>query len=150
VIVTATIEGAPARFVIVLSGGVVVAEQFSGGRGGTATKLVAPTHSPTYALEPGTSCWRQLATTDPQALTDIGQHFPETAGAANVGEPVRTRAGWLLSLTGHQRTATYSIVAGALHVTSVAVIDGGHRIVERQRALSAPPTLYAPSPKCAA
>ena len=150
VIITAPIGGAPAQFVIVLHDGVVVAEQFAGGQGRTATRLVAPEQSPTYALEPGTSCWRRLASSDPQALTDIGKRFPETFGETliTVAGPVRRSTGLLLRLREGQSTTTFSIDAHTRLVDSITVTKGGRSITEHVQPLTAKPTLYSPAPAC--
>src|SRR5436190_2357665 len=46
------------RFTLVLDSGIVVAEQFVGRQPSSVTMLVARRGGPTYAREPGTSCWR--------------------------------------------------------------------------------------------
>jgi len=142
-------EGVHARFTMILARGVVVAEQFSGGSATTATKLVAPEHSPTYALESGSSCWRRLPGTDPQALTDIGEQVPEISGATSVASPMRTPAGWILIVTGHQTTARLAINAETLRVDSITASAGGRSIVEHLQTLNQAPRLYSPSPACA-
>lgn len=148
VVVAGAVGGAPRQFVIVLEDGVAVAEQFSGGTGGTATKLVAPERLPTYALEPGTSCWQRLKPSNPQALTDIGHRFPEITGAATVARPERTSTGWTLKLTSAHINATYSIEAGTLQVRSITATAGTRTITEHVQTLTAVPTLYKPSPTC--
>ena len=149
VLVTVPIEGAPARFTLVLAGGVIVAEEFSGGVGTTATKLVEPVHSPTYALEPGTSCWRRLSPTDPQALSDVGLRFPELQGVTRVDRPVRAQGQWLLALVGKQVSAIYYIDEKTLHVTSIKAAYHGRTGLEHVRALASAPQLYSPYPACA-
>ena len=148
VLVTATVQGSSGRFSVILRRGVVIAEQFVGGAGRTATKLVAPPHSPTYALQPGTACWRQLSAANPQALMDIGERFPVVPGAVVLSAPQRTPVGWLLRVRITTTTAIYAIDRATLRVDSITFTQGRGSVTERVRALSAAPALIKPVPRC--
>ena len=86
------------RFMLVLDSGVTVGEQFFAESPGGVTQLVFRRGGPTYAQNPGTSCWRALASSDPQAFQNVGLPFPDQGGM-RVGAPRAVSGGWMLPVT---------------------------------------------------
>jgi hypothetical protein len=148
VLLTASLGALSARFTVILRRGIVVAEEFVGKAAGRTTRLVAPPDSPTYALEPGTTCWRALSASDPQALMDIGERFPILPRAVAVSAPARTPGGWLLRVSAATVTSTYAVDRATLHVDAITISEGHKSFTERVQALSAAPTLLTPAPRC--
>jgi hypothetical protein len=148
VVLTASLHGLSAQFTVILRRGIVVAEQFVGESASGTTKLVAPPHSATYALEPGTTCWRPLSASNPQVLMDIGERFPILPRAVAVSAPQQTRGGWLLRVRALNITSTYAVDRATLHVDSITIAEGRRSFTERVQALSAAPALLTPTPRC--
>jgi hypothetical protein len=146
--VTARIGAHPIRFTLVLRRGVVVAEQLVSGEGAGATLLVAHGSGSTLAREPGSSCWRALPSSDPQALDDLGRRFPELPGM-RVGAPHATPTGWALPITGPGGPYTYAVDRGSGLLRSITVRSpGGAPIFEHVSRLRARPTLLTAAPRC--
>jgi hypothetical protein len=135
------------RFTLVLRSGVIAAEQYvASGPGGT-TELVRRPGAPTFAREPGSTCWRRLAASDQQALEGVGLRFPDQPHM-RVQRPRRTASGWLLPVVGDGGHTVFLIDAKSMLLRSITIADGGRRIVERASALRSTPTLLTPQPRC--
>jgi hypothetical protein len=136
------------RFTLVLRSGIGVAEQFVG-RGATGTTLlVQRRRSPTFAREPGTSCWRALPAADPQSFENIGLRFPDQAGM-RVGAPRRTSNGWLLPVSIDREPATFAIQGGSMLIRSITInAQQGRRLIEHVSILHSAPRLLTPEPRC--
>ena len=135
------------RFTLLLRRGVATAEAFRGTSGETVTVLVARGDGPTYAREPGSSCWRRLRRSNPQSLHDIGLRFPDVAGM-RVKAPRRAGDVWLLPFTTQGHSATLRISAKTHLVESVTTTRNGQTVTEHDRALTKRPKLPAPTPTC--
>jgi hypothetical protein len=135
------------RITLVLRSGVIVAEQYvSSGPGGT-TELVRRPGAPTYAREPGSACWRPLAASDRQAITDVGIRFPDRPHM-RVQRPRRTAGGWLLPAVGDGVQTVFLIDAKSLLLRSVTIAAPGRRVLERVSRLRSAPSLFTPQPRC--
>jgi hypothetical protein len=135
------------RFTLVLSSGIAIAEQFVGREPSRTTTLVARRGGPTFAREPGSSCWRTLRSSDPQAFENLGLHFPDQP-AMTVRAPQPTSAGWLLPVVVDGDPGTFSIDRSSAQVRSITVGAGGHRIVEHVTVLQSVPHLSTAEPRC--
>jgi hypothetical protein len=135
------------RFTVLLRSDVTVGEQYVGSGPGGTTKLVRQQGSPTFAREPGSACWRQLAASNPQALDDIGLRFPGQPHM-RVEHPRRTRSGWLLPVVGDGGHTVLTIDAKSMLLRSITVAAGGRRVLERVSALRSRPILFTPQPRC--
>ena len=135
------------RFTVVLRSGVVVAEQdVVSGPGGT-TELVRRQGAPTFAREPGSTCWRRLAASDRQALEGVGLRFPDQPHM-RLQRPRRTASGWLLPVVGDGGHTVFLIDAKSMLLRSITIANGGKRILERVSALRSAPILLTPHPRC--
>jgi hypothetical protein len=148
VLASTKVGGVSAQYTIVLRDGLVVAEEFVGGTGGDVTKLVAPPGSPTYALEPGTSCWRKLARTNPYSFSNIGKQFPHIPKSVDMFPPQRTSTGWLMRVRTGATAATYDIDRATLQISSIKALARGRSTTESLRSLSSAPVLISPAPRC--
>lgn len=135
------------RFTLVLGTGVVVGEQFVGREPSRLTMLVARRGGPTFAREPGSSCWRVLRRSDPQAFENIGLYFPDQP-AMTVRTPQRTSTGWLLPVVVEGDPGTFSIDRSSIRVQSITVGAGRHRILEHVTPLQSAPHLADVQPRC--
>jgi hypothetical protein len=135
------------RFTLLLKKGVATAEEYHGTTPGGVTILVGRGSGPTYAREPGTSCWRRLSSSDPQSLTDIGKRFPD-AGKMTVKAPRRSGSSWLLPVVEDGHHGTMRISAKTFLLQSFAAQTSNGTVTEHDRALSKRPTLPTPSPRC--
>jgi hypothetical protein len=135
------------RFSVVLHSGIVIAEQFVGRESSRVTSLVARRGGPTFAREPGASCWRALRSSDPQAFENIGLHFPDQ-NAMKVLAPQTTSTGWLLPVVIDGGPGAFTIDRGSIRVRSISVGAGGQRILEHVTVLQAVPRLSRVEPRC--
>jgi hypothetical protein len=147
VTLSARVNGVSVRFTLILALDRVVAEQFIGGQGPTATLLVAAGTGATFAREPGSSCWSALPTTSAQSLSDVGKFFPD-APVGSISTPERTAAGWLLNMTTRGATLTYA-VGGSDTLSAITLRQGkSSAVTERVAGLRAAPKLLSPSSLC--
>jgi hypothetical protein len=136
------------RFTLVLAAGTATAEEFDGHDTGGVTTLVARRPGPTYAREPGSSCWRPLSPSDPQAFENLGLPFPDQPAMA-VHAPKKTARGWDLTAVADGTPATLAIDGATLQVRSITIAPRpGLRISERVAALASAPRVTTPSPRC--
>lgn len=153
IVTTARFGGVTARFTLLLREGVAVGEEFVGATSTGTTTLVARGGGPTYAREPGTSCWRRLLSTDSQALEDIGLRFPD-AYKTIVGVPTRSGSEWLLPVRTENRTpgeggsGTMHIDAKTMLLDSETVRLHGQTLTDHVQALTRQPRLPSPQPSC--
>lgn len=138
--------GVDAQFTEVLQHGVVVSEGYVGSANAGMTKLVSTNGSPTYAEEPGTSCWRRLARSAPQTLTDIGHPLLYMPGATIIRSQAVAN-GWVLRLSQNGTTARINVSKRFL-VQTVTVTHGEQRAVETFITLAKAPKLPNPHPRC--
>ena len=135
------------RFTLVLSSGVVVAEQFVGREPSRVTMLVARRGGPTLAREPGSSCWQTLRSSDPQAFENVGLYFPDQP-AMKVRVPQPTSTGWLLPVVVQGDPGTFSIDRSSTQVRSITIGVGSHRVLEHVTDLQSVPHLSTVEPRC--
>ncbi len=135
------------RFIVVLRSGIVVAEQFEGREPSKVTMLVARRGGPTFAREPGTSCWRALRSSDPQAFENIGLQFPDQP-RMRVRAPRTTSTGWLLPVVVDGDPGTFTIDRGSVRVRLISVGPPGHLALERVSVLHDVPRLTSVVPHC--
>ena len=83
--VVATSPHLKVAFTMRLTGGIVTSEQAIYTSGSSKAVLVGSLAG-TYARDAGTSCWRFVRASDPQALADLGH--PVVAGPGRVDKPV--------------------------------------------------------------
>jgi len=138
--------GQVGRFTEILKGGSVAAEAYVVSNSSGTTILVAPTGSPTYAKEPHASCWRALARSAPQTLTDVGHPLLSFSGAT-IGAPRTTLGGWTVTVVAHGVTAVVAIDRSRL-VTSVTATEAGLHAREQFTNLTRTPSLPNPAPRC--
>jgi hypothetical protein len=135
------------RITLVLGSAIGIAEQFVGREPSGTTMLVAM-RGPTFAREPGSSCWRRLPASAPQSFGNIGLHFPDQPGMT-VKAPRRTSAGWLLPVVIDGGPATFAIDGKSMLIRSITITaQQGSRIVEQVGALRSVPRLLVPEPRC--
>ncbi len=135
------------RFALVLRSGIGIAEQFvASGPSGT-TMLVARSGTPTFARNPGSSCWRRLAATDRQSFTNIGLPFPDQP-RMQVKHPRRTQTGWLLPIVVDDGPLAFVIDGRSMLIRSFNLTTQGTRIVEQAHNLNSAPALLVPQPRC--
>jgi len=134
------------RWKIALESGINVGEYFFAESPSGVTELVARRGGPTYAHNPGTSCWQELRKSDRPALANVGIPFPDQAGM-KVSAPRRVPGGWLLPVTAAGDPGTFSLDRSA-RVRSISVSTGGRSIFERVVALQSRPALPQPEPRC--
>jgi hypothetical protein len=135
------------RFTVVLRSGFALAEQYVGTEPTGRTMLVARRGSSTFAREPGTSCWRRLAASDPQALEDIGLRFPDLP-RMKLERPRRTASGWLLPVVSDGAPFLLAIDGTSMLIRSITIGAGGKRVLERVGTLRSVPRLLLPKPRC--
>jgi hypothetical protein len=135
------------RFSLVLRSGVVVGASFVGASGPAATALVTRRGGPTFAREPGSSCWRPLASSDPQAFGNLGLPFPDQP-KTRVLAPRRTASGWLLPVVSDGQRGSFAVARSHRVRTITVALPSGSRVVEQVEALSAAPSLPNPEPRC--
>jgi hypothetical protein len=111
------------------------------------TRLVAPRGSPTFAREPGSSCWRRLAESDRQSFDNIGLPFPDQP-RMRVKAPQRTPTGWLLPIAVDDGPLALAIDASSMLVRSFNLTNQGTHIVEHAQNLASAPRLLVPQPRC--
>jgi len=149
VVVTGALVRARLRLTVILHDDRIVAEGWVGtGANGEVIGAVAPTGSPTYARELGTKCWRPLAASDVQSLSDIGTEFPPLL-PRTFGTPVRSRDGW--SMSGEDSNgaiATFVVDAKTFQLRSLTSTDSGLTFTGSVDALSSAPALPVPEPRC--
>ena len=149
VIATGEAGRLPIRFVSILTRGTVVAEEFLGMGPTGNTYLVASRGSPTFARPPGASCWRPLASSSPQRLTDVGKRFPPLfATGSRIGAPRRTSGAEALTLTGNGASVTVTVDARTLRIRTITIVAKNERATEHVRALTSKPTLISAQPHC--
>lgn len=148
VVITGGTPALAVSFTLVLHNGVAVAEAFTGSRAAHQTVLVKPQNQPTFAHDPGTSCWRALAPSNRQSLTDVGERFPAYSGSSSVGAPVRAQQGWLLTLTAPGTSSTLSIDASTHLVRTIAVTGAAGHLTEHVQTPASAPPLPAAQPRC--
>jgi hypothetical protein len=137
-------------FTEILKDGVVAAEQYEDANSSGTTMLVARRGSPTYAKEPGTTCWRALAKSDQQTLDDIGSPvigFLASLKGAAVAAPRSTPSGWTLALSQGGVHVTLSINKAMLIQQAIAT-KAGQRAAEQFQNLTRTPNLFVPEPHC--
>jgi hypothetical protein len=135
------------RFTLGLRSGVVESEQIAlSGPNGTST-FVARRGTPTFARDPGRSCWRRIPSSSDQAIENIGVPFPDQP-KMRVRPPRRTRTGWLLPVVGVGGPATFAVDRESLLIRSLTLTTQGMRIVEHARALKSRPAPAVPEPRC--
>jgi hypothetical protein len=134
------------RWKIALDSGINVGEYFFAESPGGVTELVARQGGPTYAHNPGTSCWQELGKSDRQTLANVGLRFPDQAGM-KVGAPRTVSGGSVLPVTAAGDPGTFSLDRSA-RVRSITVSTGGRSIFERVTTLQSRPALPQPEPRC--
>jgi hypothetical protein len=135
------------RFALVLRSGIGIAEQFVASGPSGKTMLVARRGTPTFARNPGSSCWRRLAATDRQSFNNIGLPFPDQP-RMQVKHPRRTQTGWLLPIVVDDGPLVFVIDGRSMLIRSFNLSTQGSRIVEQAHNLSSAPTLLVPQPRC--
>ena len=135
------------RFIVVLRSGIVVAEQFEGREPSKVTMLVARRGGPTFAREPGSSCWQALRSSDPQAFENIGLQFPDQP-RMRVRAPRTTSTGWLLPVVVDGDPGTFTIDRGSVRVRLISVGPPGHLALEHVSVLHDVPRLTSVAPHC--
>jgi len=135
------------RFIVVLRSGIVVAEQFEGREPSKITMLVARRGGPTFAREPGSSCWQALRSSDPQAFENIGLQFPDQP-RMRVRAPRTTSTGWLLPVVVDGDPGTFTIDRGSVRVRLISVGPPGHLALEHVSVLHDVPRLTSVAPHC--
>jgi hypothetical protein len=150
---SARFRGMNARFTLLLRNGVAVGEEFVGVSSSGTTILVARGSGPTYAREPGSRCWRRLATADQQALEDVGLRFPDGYKTV-VKAPTRAGSVWLLPVhtegrsPGEGGSFLVHVDSKTMLVESETGRVGGQPLTNRVTALRRPPALPSPQPSC--
>lgn len=132
------------HFLLQLRAGTVVGEEFVGS-GGDPNRVVARRGGPTFAWQPGGSCWRRVPRTDPRTLTDVGLPYPYPRAGAKAMAPRRQGSNvqltienpdrvWFLATQNAygrstKRIVTYTIDARSNHIRSIAIqaIKGGDK-----------------------
>jgi hypothetical protein len=138
---------------LLLREGVATAEEFVGVTAGGTTILVARGSGPTYAREPGTTCWRRLAPTAQQSLEDVGVRFPDSYKTV-VGAPTRAGSVWLMPVhtegrfPGEGGSFTMHIDAKTMLIENQTGRVSGQRLTELVLALTRQPSLPVPQPLC--
>jgi hypothetical protein len=132
---------------LVLRSGIGVAEQVMVGQGGRTTTLVARWGGPTWVRDPGRSCWRRLAASDPRAIHDLGRRFPDQL-LTRVKAPLRTPTGWRLPVSIGGETAVFVIDRKSLLIRSIVVKNPQMSYVEHVSALRPAPRLAFPTRRC--
>ncbi|MGD0981914.1 MAG: hypothetical protein ABR946_10620 [Solirubrobacteraceae bacterium] len=136
-------------FTDTLRGGSVVAEQFVAKSSVGTTMLVAPHGSPTFAREPGTSCWRILLPASPQALSDVGHPFLVFAKDTVVHRPTPVANGLeSLDLVEGTTSVALTVEAKTLLVARMDARMGSEVAEDSVTNLSAAPKLLIPRPLC--
>ena len=125
----------------------VVAEQFVGRAPSRVTMLVAKRGGPTFAREPGTSCWRALRSSDPQAFGNIGLPFPDQP-AMRVRAPRTTSSTWLLPVVVDGDPGTFTIDRSSARVRLISVGRPGQLALEHVSVLQDVPRLSSVEPHC--
>jgi hypothetical protein len=150
---SARLRGMAARFTLLLRRGVSVGEEFVGVTSTGTTMLVARGSGPTFAREPGSSCWRRLAATDQQSLEDVGLRFPDGFKTV-VRAPTRAGPDWLLPVhtegrfPGEGGSFLMHIDAKTMLLESETGRVGGRPLTNHVAALRRPPALPATRPTC--
>jgi hypothetical protein len=134
------------RWTLVLDSGVTVGEQFVAVGPGGVAQLVVRRGGPTYARDPGSSCWRALKRSDQRSFENVGLPFPDQA-QMKVGTPRTVAGGWQLPVVADGDPGTFSVDRGS-RVKSITVVASGRRIFERVTPLQSAPALASPDPHC--
>jgi hypothetical protein len=134
------------RWTLVLDSGITVGEQFVAEGPGGVSQLVVRRSGPTYARDPGSSCWRALRRSDQRSFDNIGLPFPDQAGM-RVEAPRAAAGTRLLPVVVAGDPGTFSL-DGSSRVRSITVVTGGRRIFERVTTLRSAPALTSPDPRC--
>lgn len=134
------------RFTEVLRNGVVVAEQALARVGGAQpTVLVRRENEGTFVRDPNSSCWRFVPTSDPQALTDVGD--PMLAGPGRVSKPrVTGQNGENFTMTLTRQGEAAEVVVNRKTSRLFRVYAPGY--IARFTSLAKRPTLLVPKPRC--
>lgn len=148
VVITGKRGALSATFTAILQKGIVVGEELVGSTGAGTTTLVAPTGPTTFALNPGASCWQLVASSDPQSLTGIGQHFPPFTGLVRVEHPRPAHGGLLLALVAGGTSSTFGVDAKTLAIRTITVRATPGHVTENVRTLISAPKLASPRPRC--
>jgi hypothetical protein len=141
------------RITLLLSGGRTVAEEFFGTDPRGTTVLVAHGDSPTYAREPGTSCWRLVSRGNSQFLQDVGRRFPDTS-RMQPKAPRRIGSTWVLPVVVRDRSSdkehalTLRIDASTMLVRSESTRVNGSPVTVHVKTLTRQPKLATPRPTC--
>jgi hypothetical protein len=128
----------------------VVSEQAVATGNGATTVLVSRNGPPTFAKEPGTSCWSRLTKTSGQNLTDVGQPFLThlfTLPNVAIGVPRRTATGWTVTVSQAGTTLTFTVARSMLLQSMVGTHSGQKAEVSIEN-LTRAPTLATPAPSC--
>ena len=150
---SARLRGTSARFVLLLRRGVAVSEEFIGVTSAGTTLLVEQGSGPTFAREPGSSCWRRLAPTDQQSLEDVGLRFPDGYKTV-VKAPRRAGSVWLLPVhtegrfPGEGGSFVMHIDSKTMLIQSETGRASGQPLTNRITALRRQPALPSPQPTC--
>jgi hypothetical protein len=153
VINTVRVGAVKVRVTLLLREGTATAEENIENTPSGTGILVKWGQGPTYARDPGATCWRRLASTDAQALEDVGIRFPY-ANRMTVKAPTRAGGIWLLpvvfrgSSPGEVGAFTMRINAKTLLLQSQTGTAGGNNLTEQIQALAHQPPLPTPRPTC--
>jgi hypothetical protein len=136
-------------YTLLLHKGVIAREEFVGKQGSSGTTKLVSAGTTTYELDPGTSCWKAVEQTAPEAFRNIGLHYPDQA-AMRVKSPRRTQIGWSLPIVQNGTSGVLRIDPRTLLVTSVDVgtASGSATFTEQVNALESAPRLFASTPRC--
>ena len=111
------------------------------------TTFVARRNAATFTRAPGSSCWRHVAVSSPQAIDSIGLPFPDQTHM-KVKSPRRTRTGWLLPVANGGGPVTFAIDGASLLLRTITIATPALHIVEHAVSLTSRPTLASPKPRC--
>ena len=134
------------RWEIVLASGITVGEHFFAESPGGVSELVARRGGPTYAHDPGTSCWQALRRSDQRSFDNIGLPFPDQAGMT-VRAPRTVSGAKVLPVEVAGDPGEFSLDPDA-HVRLITVVASGRRILEHVSSLQSSPALPRPDPRC--
>ena len=138
--------GASFDYKLALRSGIGVAGQVVRRDPSGTTTLVARWGGPTWVRDPGRSCWRRLAASDSQAITGLGQRFPDQL-LTRVNAPRRTATGWRLPVSANGEPAVFVIDRKSL-IRSIVVTTPQTRYVEKVSVLRPSPKLAYPTRRC--
>lgn len=137
-------------FTQILKHNTVVSELLVARAAGATTVLVVRHGPPTYAKEPGTSCWRVLPKSSGQNLTDVGRpfltHLFTLAGLA-IDAPRRTSTGWVLTVSQAGATLHLAITRSLLLRRMIGT-QSGQRVDMDIENRATVPGLPTTTPRC--